>query len=54
MLTWRVMATLTAAVKTPVQFYVVRFLLGLAGGWIFPGVIVYLTQSRGGIIWQVG
>jgi ACS family tartrate transporter-like MFS transporter len=44
MLTWGVMATLTAAVKTPFQFYVVRFLLGLAEAGFFPGVIVYLTH----------
>jgi ACS family tartrate transporter-like MFS transporter len=44
MLTWGVMAALTAAVKTPTQFYVVRFLLGLAEAGFFPGVIVYLTH----------
>ena len=44
MLTWGVMATLTAAVKTPFQFYVVRFLLGLAEAGFFPGVLVYLTH----------
>jgi ACS family tartrate transporter-like MFS transporter len=30
MITWGIMAALTALVKTPTQFYVVRFLLGLA------------------------
>jgi len=44
MLTWGVMAALTAAVKTPFQFYLVRFLLGLAEAGFFPGVIVYLTH----------
>ena len=44
MLTWGLMATLTAAVTTPFQFYVVRFLLGLAEAGFFPGVIVYLTH----------
>jgi ACS family tartrate transporter-like MFS transporter len=44
MITWGVMAALTAAVKTPFQFYVVRFLLGLAEAGFFPGVIVYLTH----------
>src|SRR5262249_19391196 len=34
----------TAAVKTPFQFYVVRFLLGLAEAGFYPGVIVYLTH----------
>jgi MFS transporter, ACS family, tartrate transporter len=44
MLTWGLMAALTAAVKTPFQFYVVRFLLGLAEAGFFPGVLVYLTH----------
>lgn len=44
MLTWGLMAALTAAVTTPYQFYVVRFLLGLAEAGFFPGVLVYLTH----------
>jgi ACS family tartrate transporter-like MFS transporter len=44
MVTWGFMAALTAFVKTPMQFYVVRFLLGLAEAGFFPGVIVYLTH----------
>jgi len=44
MLTWGLMAALTATVKTPFQFYLVRFLLGLAEAGFFPGVIVYLTH----------
>lgn len=44
MLTWGVMAAVTAWVKTPGQFYTVRFLLGLAEAGFFPGVIVYLTH----------
>jgi ACS family tartrate transporter-like MFS transporter len=44
MITWGIMATLTAFVKTPSQFYVVRFLLGLSEAGFFPGVIVYLTH----------
>jgi ACS family tartrate transporter-like MFS transporter len=44
MITWGIMAALTALVKTPFQFYVVRFLLGLAEAGFFPGVIVYLTH----------
>ncbi len=44
MLTWGVMAALTALVRTPTQFYSVRFLLGLAEAGFFPGVIVYLTH----------
>jgi ACS family tartrate transporter-like MFS transporter len=44
MVTWGITAALTAAVQTPFQFYVVRFLLGLAEAGFFPGVIVYLTH----------
>jgi MFS transporter, ACS family, tartrate transporter len=44
MITWGLAAALTAVVKTPVQFYSVRFLLGLAEAGFFPGVIVYLTH----------
>jgi ACS family tartrate transporter-like MFS transporter len=44
MLTWGVMAGLTGFVQTPMQFYVVRFFLGLAEAGFFPGVIVYLTH----------
>jgi MFS transporter, ACS family, tartrate transporter len=31
-------------VKTPMQFYTVRFFLGLAEAGFFPGIIVYLTH----------
>ena len=44
MVSWGFMAALTAAVKTPWQFYGVRFLLGLAEAGFFPGVIIYLTH----------
>jgi ACS family tartrate transporter-like MFS transporter len=44
MVTWGIVAGLTAFVKTPWQFYGVRFLLGLAEAGFFPGVIVYLTH----------
>lgn len=44
MITWGIMAALTAYVTTPMEFYVVRFLLGLAEAGFFPGVIVYLTH----------
>ena len=44
MVTWGLMAGLTAMVRTPVQFYGVRFFLGLAEAGFFPGVIVYLTH----------
>lgn len=44
MVTWGIMAALTALVKTPEQFYGVRFFLGLAEAGFFPGIIVYLTH----------
>ena len=44
MITWGIMAALTALVKTPSQFYGVRFFLGLAEAGFFPGIIVYLTH----------
>ncbi|MBI3853246.1 MAG: MFS transporter [Verrucomicrobia bacterium] len=44
MITWGITAALTAVVKTPFQFYLVRFFLGLAEAGFFPGVIVYLTH----------
>lgn len=44
MVTWGFMAALTAAVKTPGAFYLVRFLLGLAEAGFFPGVIVFLSH----------
>jgi len=44
MVTWGLMAALTAFVRTPMQFYIVRFLLGVAEAGFFPGVLVYLTH----------
>jgi MFS family permease len=44
MVSWGIVAALTAFVRTPWQFYGVRFLLGLAEAGFFPGVIVYLTH----------
>jgi ACS family tartrate transporter-like MFS transporter len=44
MITWGIAAGLTAFVKTPMQFFAMRFLLGLAEAGFFPGVIVYLTH----------
>ncbi len=44
MVTWGIMAAMTALVKTPWQFYSVRFFLGLAEAGFFPGIIVYLTH----------
>jgi ACS family tartrate transporter-like MFS transporter len=44
MVTWGFVAGMTAFVKTPLQFYGIRFLLGVAEAGFFPGVIVYLTH----------
>jgi ACS family tartrate transporter-like MFS transporter len=44
MLTWGVLAMATMLVRTPVQFYVVRLLLGAAEAGFFPGVVFYLMQ----------
>lgn len=44
MITWGILASLTALVKQPWHFYIIRFFLGLAEAGFFPGVIVYLTH----------
>jgi MFS transporter, ACS family, tartrate transporter len=44
MLTWGLLAMAMMFVKTPLQFYVMRFLLGIAEAGFFPGVIFYLAQ----------
>ncbi|UJR35191.1 hypothetical protein I4U23_027958 [Adineta vaga] len=44
MITWGILASLTAIVKQPWHFYLLRFALGLAEAGFFPGVIVYLTH----------
>jgi ACS family tartrate transporter-like MFS transporter len=44
MLTWGLLAMAMMFVKTPLQFYVMRFLLGMAEAGFFPGVIFYLSQ----------
>jgi len=43
MFTWGLLAAGMMFVRTPVQFYVMRFLLGLAEAGFFPGVIYYLS-----------
>src|SRR5579872_2874773 len=44
LLTWGLCSMGTALVRTPTQFYIARFLLGLAEAGFFPGVIVYFTH----------
>jgi ACS family tartrate transporter-like MFS transporter len=44
LITWGICSMGMALVRTPTQFYVARFLLGLAEAGFFPGVIVYFTH----------
>lgn len=44
LITWGFLTTLTALVRTPLQLYGARFLLGAAEAGFFPGVIVYLSH----------
>ncbi len=44
LLTWGVLAMAMMFVHTAMQFYVMRFLLGMAEAGFFPGVLFYLTQ----------
>ena len=44
MITWGLITVLTGFIKTPMQFYVARILLGAAEAGFFPGIIVYLSH----------
>ncbi|QKJ85537.1 MFS transporter [Paramixta manurensis] len=43
LISWAVIAPCTAFVTTPLQFYLVRFLLGVAESGFYPGVILFLS-----------
>lgn len=43
MLTWGLLAAAMMLVRTPLQFNVLRFLLGMAEAGFYPGVLYYLT-----------
>ena len=43
LLTWGILAMLMARVRTPLEFYGLRLLLGAAEAGFFPGVLYYLT-----------
>ncbi|WP_312319354.1 MFS transporter [Atlantibacter hermannii] len=43
MVSWAVLSCLTMFVTTPTQFYIVRFLLGVAEAGFFPGIVFFLT-----------
>ncbi len=44
MITWGLVTILSGFVRTPNQFYVARFFVGLSEASFFPGIIVYLTH----------
>ncbi len=44
LISWGFISALTAFVRTPMQFYVARFFLGVAEAGFFPGIIVYFTH----------
>ena len=43
MITWGLISSAMALVRTPAEFYALRFLLGVAEAGFFPGVIYYLS-----------
>ncbi|TAH45079.1 MAG: MFS transporter [Betaproteobacteria bacterium] len=43
LVSWGIVATLSAFVQDATQLYILRFLLGVAEAGFFPGIIVYLT-----------
>ncbi|MEE4908583.1 MFS transporter [Pseudomonas alliivorans] len=55
MITWGTFSTCLLFVTTPVEFYVLRFLTGMAEAGFFPGIVLYLSrwypnQRRGRIM----
>ncbi|MBE3478445.1 MFS transporter [Enterobacter cloacae complex sp. I7] len=44
MITWGTVVVLTGFVSTPMHFYMLRFLLGMAEAGFFPGVLFYFRQ----------
>src|SRR5207344_2163472 len=44
LITWGALTALTGFVRSPMELYGARFLLGAAEAGFFPGVIVYLTH----------
>jgi len=43
MISWGIISGLTMFVTTPMMFYTMRFLLGIAEAGFFPGIILYIT-----------
>jgi MFS transporter, ACS family, tartrate transporter len=44
MVTWGLLTVATALVRTPMQLYAARFVIGLAEAAFFPGVLLYLSH----------
>lgn len=44
MITWGIVASAMMLVRTPMQFYALRFLLGVAEAGFFPGIVWYLSE----------
>jgi MFS transporter, ACS family, tartrate transporter len=44
MISWGLIAAAMMFVRTPLHFYILRFLLGVAEAGFFPGIVYYLTQ----------
>jgi ACS family tartrate transporter-like MFS transporter len=44
MITWGVIAMAMIFVRTPLEFYAARFLLGIAEAGFFPGIVFYIFQ----------
>jgi MFS transporter, ACS family, tartrate transporter len=44
LITWGLISGATAFVRTPLEFYFARFLLGVAEAGFFPGIIVYFSH----------
>lgn len=43
MVLWGLLSAATVFVRTPAEFYIVRFFLGVAEAGFFPGIVLYLT-----------
>jgi len=43
MISWGLISSAMIFVQSPLMFYILRFLLGLAEAGFFPGIILYLT-----------
>lgn len=44
LVSWGVVTVLMATIRTPLAFYVLRFLLGAAEAGLYPGIVFYLTR----------